>query len=100
MWHHARVRAPDEGAHMNLGRRRLRLAAVAGMAAVALTAAGCGSSGSRKPGNNGGGVSLNNGLQAIKPGPGTPKQGGALNRPATRHIDFTAYNINYSNTGH
>ncbi len=85
---------------MNLGRRRLRLAAVAGMAAVALTAAGCGSSGSSTPGNNGGGVSLNNGLQAINPGTGTPKQGGTLNLLGTGDIDFMDYNISYYTIGY
>src|SRR5258708_38815889 len=100
MWHHARVRAPDEGAHMNLGRRRLRLAAVAGMAAVALTAAGCGSSGSRTPGNTNGGVSLNNRLPGINPGTGTPKQGGTPKFRGPRDIDFMDYNISYHTPGH
>src|SRR5260370_14853657 len=91
------TRAParhHEGAHMNLGRRKLRLAAAAATAAVALIAAGCPSSGTSSSGGSRA-VSLNNGLQGLNPGTGTPKSGGTLNLLGTGDVDFMDYNISY-----
>src|SRR5260370_23637783 len=98
------ARAParhDEGAHMNLGKRRLRLAAVAVAAAVALVAAGCSTSSSNKSSSSGhGAVSTNNGLQGLNPGTGTPVRGGTLNMLGTGDVDYMDYNISYYTTGY
>jgi peptide/nickel transport system substrate-binding protein len=94
---HARARH-DEGAHMHPGRRKLRLAAVAGVAAAALITAGCGSSGSSSPGT--GGVSFNSGLQGLNPGTGSPKSGGTLNMLGDGDVDYMDYNASYYTIGY
>jgi peptide/nickel transport system substrate-binding protein len=85
---------------MNLGKRKLRLAAVAVAAAVALVAAGCSTSSSNSSSSGPGAVSLNNGLQGLNPGTGTPKRGGTLNLLGTGDVDYMDYNISYYTTGY
>jgi peptide/nickel transport system substrate-binding protein len=85
---------------MKLGRRKLRLAAVAGIAAASLIAAGCGSSGSSTPGAKTGAVSLNSGLQGLNPGTGAPKTGGTLNLLGVGDVDFMDPNISYYTIGY
>jgi peptide/nickel transport system substrate-binding protein len=87
---------------MNLGRRKLRLAAVAGIAAASLIAAGCSSSGTSAPsGTSGNGsVSLNSGLQGLNPGTGTPQKGGTLNMLGTGDVDWMDPNISYYTIGY
>ena len=87
---------------MNLGKRKLRLAAVAVAAAVALVAAGCSTSSSNNNSSSSGpgAVSLNNGLQGLNPGTGTPVRGGTLNLLGTGDVDYMDYNISYYTTGY
>jgi peptide/nickel transport system substrate-binding protein len=97
------TRAParhDEGAHMHLGRRKPRVAAVAVLAAVAMVAAACASSGSSSTSTKGAGVSLSNGLQGLNPGTGAPQRGGTLNMLGTGDVDFMDYNISYYTIGY
>jgi peptide/nickel transport system substrate-binding protein len=68
--------------------------AVAGLSVLAMAAAACGSSGTTGQ-KAGGVVSLNNGLQGLNPGTGTPKSGGTLNLVGTGDVTFMDYNISY-----
>jgi peptide/nickel transport system substrate-binding protein len=86
---------------MNLGKRKLRLAAVAVAAAVALVAAGCSTSSSNNSSSPGhGAVSLNSGLQGLNPGTGTPVRGGTLNMLGVGDVDYMDYNISYYTAGY
>jgi peptide/nickel transport system substrate-binding protein len=76
--------------------RKRSFLAVAGLAALALAASACGSSNS---GSSGGPVSLNNGLQALNPGTGTPVTGGTLNILGIGDVDFMDPNISYYSIG-
>jgi peptide/nickel transport system substrate-binding protein len=80
------------------------VAAVSGLAALALIATACGSSGSgsgSSPGPAGaGGVSLTSGVQGVNPGTGTPQRGGVLNMLGTGDIDFMDYNVSYYAIGY
>jgi peptide/nickel transport system substrate-binding protein len=76
--------------------RKRSFLAVAGLAALALAASACGSSNS---GSSGGPVSLNNGLQALNPGTGTPVTGGTLNLLGIGDVDFMDPNISYYSIG-
>jgi peptide/nickel transport system substrate-binding protein len=69
-------------------------------AAVALVAAGCSTSSSNSSSSGPGAVSLNNGLQGLNPGTGTPKRGGTLNLLGTGDVDYMDYNISYYTTGY
>jgi peptide/nickel transport system substrate-binding protein len=71
--------------------------AVAGLAALAMTAAACGSSGKTSTGGN---VSLNNGLQALNPGTGAPVRGGTLNMLGVGDVDYMDYNASYYTIGY
>jgi peptide/nickel transport system substrate-binding protein len=84
---------------MNLWRRKLRLAAIGAVAAIAMVAAGC-SSGSSSSSSSSGSVSLNNGLQGLNPGTGTPQRGGTLNLLGVGDVDFMDYNISYYTIGY
>jgi peptide/nickel transport system substrate-binding protein len=66
------------------------------MAALALTAAACSSTANT---SQGGGVSLNSGLQGINAG-GTPQKGGTLNMLGDGDIDYMDYNVSYYTIGY
>src|SRR5216683_6763591 len=67
--------------------------AVAGLAVLALVATACG--GSTSTAGKKAQVSLNNGLQALNPGTGTPKSGGTLNLVGVGDVTYMDYNISY-----
>jgi peptide/nickel transport system substrate-binding protein len=70
---------------------------VAGLAALALVAAACGtSSGSTSPTA----VSPNSGLQGLNPGTGTPQRGGTLNMLGIGDVDYMDYNVSYYTVGY
>ncbi len=71
--------------------------AVAGLAALALTAAGCGNSPATKAGGT---VSLSSGLQALNPGTGAPHRGGTLNMIGDGDVDYMDYNASYYSIGY
>jgi peptide/nickel transport system substrate-binding protein len=86
---------------MNLGRRKLRLAAVAGIVAAALIAAGCSSSSTTTgSSSSSGAVSLNSGLQGLNPGTGAPQKGGTLNMLGQGDVDWMDPNISYYTIGY
>jgi peptide/nickel transport system substrate-binding protein len=82
---------------MNLGKRKLRLA-VAGVAAVALVAAGCGSSSSS--GSSTSLSTIQDGVQGVNPGTGTPVRGGTLNMLGDGDVDWVDYNASYYTIGY
>jgi peptide/nickel transport system substrate-binding protein len=71
--------------------------AVAGIGALALTAAACGSSSST---NNGSKVPFSSGLQALNPGAGAPQRGGTLNMIGDGDVDYMDYNASYYTIGY
>lgn len=73
--------------------------AVCGLAALALVATACGSSGTTSSSSTGSGVSLSSGLQGLNPGSGTPKAGGTLNMLGVGDVDYMDYNISYYTIG-
>lgn len=84
---------------MHLERHKLRFAAVAGVAAVAMVAAACGNTGSGSTSGKGT-VSLNSGLQGVNPGTGASKRGGTLNMLGIGDVDYMDYNISYYSIGY
>src|SRR5215469_456728 len=78
--------------------RKPSFLAVAGLAALALAASACGTASNSSSGS-GGPVSLNNGLQGLNPGTGSPQKGGTLNLLGTGDIDFMDPNISYYTIG-
>jgi peptide/nickel transport system substrate-binding protein len=77
--------------------RKRSFLAVAGLAALALSASACGTSNS---GSSSGSVSLNNGLQGLNPGTGAPQKGGTLNMLGVGDVDFMDPNISYYSIGY
>jgi peptide/nickel transport system substrate-binding protein len=73
--------------------------AICGLAALALTASACGSSGSASPSGTSSSVSLDSGTQGLNPGTGSPTRGGTLNMLGVGDIDFMDYNISYYSIG-
>src|SRR5215469_14838127 len=71
--------------------------AVAGIGALAMTAAACGSSSTS---GNGGKVSYDSGLQALNPGAGAPVKGGTLNMIGVGDVDYMDYNASYYTIGY
>ncbi len=76
--------------------RKRSFLAVAGLAALTLVASACGTSNS---GSSSGPVSLNNGLQGLNPGTGSPQKGGTLNLLGVGDVDFMDPNISYYSIG-
>jgi len=72
--------------------------AVVGLSVLAMAAAACGSSATTNTG--GSNVSLNNGLQGLNPGTGTPHKGGTLNMIGDGDVDFMDYNASYYTIGY
>ncbi len=69
--------------------------AICGLAALALAASACGSSGSTSPSGNGSSVTLDSGTQGLNPGTGTPQKGGTLNLLGIGDVTFIDWNISY-----
>ena len=77
--------------------RKRSFLAVAGLAALALAASACSNTNTNSGSGN---VSLNDGLQALNPGTGTPQKGGTLNMLGTGDVDFMDPNISYYSIGY
>jgi peptide/nickel transport system substrate-binding protein len=74
--------------------------AVSGLAALALVATACGSSGNSAGTGSSGSVSLSSGVQGINPGTGAAKKGGTLNLLGIGDVDYMDYNISYYTIGY
>jgi peptide/nickel transport system substrate-binding protein len=72
--------------------------AVAGLAALAMTAAACGGS-SSNAGSGGTKVSLSSGIQGLN-ADGTPQRGGTLNMLGVGDVDYMDYNASYYTVGY
>jgi peptide/nickel transport system substrate-binding protein len=78
--------------------RKRSFLAVAGLVALALAASACASNSSSS--GSGGSVSLNNGLQGLNPGTGSPQKGGTLNMLGTGDVDFMDPGVSYYTIGY
>ena len=79
--------------------RKRSYLAVAALVALALAASACASKSSSSGGGTGP-VSLNNGLQGLNPGTGSPQKGGTLNMLGTGDIDFMDPGVSYYTIGY
>jgi hypothetical protein len=77
--------------------RKRGFLAVAGLAALALAASACSTTNTSGSGGN---VSLNDGLQALNPGTGSPQRGGTLNMLGIGDVDEMDPNISYYTIGY
>jgi peptide/nickel transport system substrate-binding protein len=80
-----------------MGRPIRRWSLVTGLAAIALAAAACSSSG---PAAGPAAVSTTSGTQGLNPGSGPPQRGGTLNLLGVGDVDYMDYNISYYAIGY